>query len=109
MLAMKLAALIAVPVVKAQSKQSIMNTIFASYAVDTRPQLALAEASGECMENVPADNITIEFRVKQLTKIDEKEQSYALEGYLNLRWTDSRLAYNSSCGHEKLTFHDASR
>ena len=76
------------------SKEAILSRVLAGYNKDTRPELARVQ---ELRYGTPGpDVIKMQMAVQNMPWIDSIKQSYLLEGYLRIWWSDYRLAYNAS-------------
>ena len=79
-----------------QTKTQVISGMRDGYDRQTRP--GMWSNSGSCAEPT-TDNVTLDMTVKHVASINQHSQTYILEGYLRLRWSDARLAYNATaCG-----------
>lgn len=100
------------PMSASQILDCVTSSTANSYDTNERPTVgmmrkeALSEP-GYCQVQhdttpvAPPDSVTTNFYIDKLT-VNQKTLTYTLDGYLRAYWKDPRLAFNQSCGVNKL-------
>jgi len=77
------------------------------YDPTIRPGVARRYANRSCTAPAAADEVITQFYVSKLSGIDEKRQSFDVDGYLRLWWRDDRLRHNLTCCEDPIKLPSA--
>ena len=86
------AALLLMVPLEAAAYDPLVNALLTGYDMHARPTLDV-EAS-QCAKG-GADGVKVALYVEKLHSIDQRKQSYAIDGYFRSFWTDPRLKHAS--------------
>ena len=81
---------------RVQTQDEVLQGLLysARYSGDTRPKLAIANAAGAC--DADPDEVVLQMSIVEISKVDQRKQSYEFNAHLMLSWDDERLVFNES-------------